>query len=810
MERKLAAIFALDMVSFSRLMEADEEGTLKRHRAHITELLEPTVADHHGRVVKGTGDGLLCEFASAVDAVECAADVQRAMPAREEGVPEDRRISYRIGINVGDIVLEDGDIYGDGVNVAARIEALADPGGAFISESAFNQVKNKVELGFEDLGPRSVKNIDEPVRIYRLLLDPEAADGKHGHRKKRGLIRQAFDRRAPQLTGVYLAVSWAFLEFVDWGVNQYGLSSTLSSFVVSLLLLMLPTMIWLAWHHGAPGRDGWSRADALLVGANILVAAGILFLGAGFTVSELTTLDPVGDAARATRASALESLTETEDPRRIAVLYFEPRSPQEELPYLAAGLTETLITELRTVPALTVTSRNGSALFRDQVVAPDSIGRALKVGTLVDGTVALSDDRIRVNVSFVNAATGDQFGRTLLERPRTELFELQDDLAHEVAVFLRGLLGEELELIEQQAGGENVEAWDLLQRARAATDHADALSDARDMEAAWDQLGVADSHLAAAEELAPEWVDPTLQRGWLAFRRSRWGGATEQTEAARWIEEGMAHAQIALQLDPENADGLELRGKLEYWQWILDLEPDPEAAQQLFDQAEADLRQAIAINPDQAGAWDFLSHLLLNKAETAEGKMAASRAYQADAYLRNANVILSRLFDTSYDLEDQPEAEHWCDELGRRFPDDPRFPDCLLWKMTMHDAETDVDRAWELADALVLLRPSQEVEFSRRWAGMAVAAVLAREGMADSARAVAYRSQGDASIDPTRDLVYVEAFVRTLLGDNEEAIDLLAEFMAAVGGRPSDIDYWWFSGLRQEPRYQALLGSGGG
>ena len=130
--------------------------------------------------------------------------------------------------------------------------------------------------------------------------------------------------------------------------------------------------------------------------------------------------------------------------------------------------------------------------------------------------------------------------------------------------------------------------------------------------------------------------------------------------------------------------------------------------------------------------------------------------------------------------------------------------------MTMHDAEIDVDRARELVDELVTLNPSQEAEFSRRWAGMAFAAVLARAGMADSARAVAYRSRGDASVDPTQDLVYVEAFVRTLLGENDEAIDLLAEFMAAVGAGPSDIDYWWFNGLREEPRYQALLGSGGG
>jgi len=802
MERKLAAIFALDMVSFSRLMEADEEGTLKRHRSHITELLEPSIELHHGHVVKGTGDGLLCEFASAVDAVECAAEVQRAMPAREEGVQEDRRIEYRIGINVGDIVVEDGDIYGDGVNVAARIESLADPGGVFLSESAFNQVKSKVELGFEDLGSHTVKNIDEPVHVYRVLLDPGAAGTSPGGRH---VLRQFIRRRVPQLTGVYLAVSWAFLEFVDWAVNQYGLSPTLSSFVVSLLLLLLPTVIWFAWHHGSPGPDGWTKSDGIVVATNVAIAAGILFLGAGFTVSELTTLDPVGDAARATRASALESLTETEDPRRIAVLYFEPRSPQEEVPYLAAGLTETLITELETVPALEVTSRNGSAMFRDEVVAPDSIGRALKVGTLVDGTVALSDDRIRVNVSFINAANGETFGRTLVERPRTELFELQDDLAHEVAVFLRGLLGEEIDVIERQVGAENVEAWELVQRARAESDLATELADQGD-EASWDRMAAADSMLAASEELAPEWVDPTILRGWLAYQRSRWSGVMEQGEVLPWIEEGLNHAEVALRLQPDNADALELRGTLRYWQWIMDLAPGPDALAELFDDAEADLRQATASNDGQAGAWAAMSHLLLNKDQTAEAKLAATRAYQADTYLRNADVILWRLFSTSYDLQDQMDATHWCAELGRRFPGDDRFAECRLWLMTMYDAKADVDSAWAYADDFLQLRSPQTAEFDQKWIGMAVAAVLAKEGLADSARAVTQRSRGDATIDPIKDLAYTEAYVRTLLGEHDTAIDLLTEYMAVSGQDPSEVDFWWFTPLEENPRYQTLRG----
>jgi serine/threonine-protein kinase len=542
-----------------------------------------------------------------------------------------------------------------------------------------------------------------------------------------------------------------------------------------------------------------------VVAALAAIAASIWVIASGGRL-----IRPDADRAAAGRSpEPTVGLESTRDLRRIAVLYFEPRSRQEEVPYVAAGLTEGLIDELSSISQLSVVSRNGVAGYRGTALPPDSIGRALDVGTLVDGTVALSEDRVRVNVTFVNASTGEQFGRTLVERPRTEIFELQDDLVVEVAAFLRTRLGDELDLIERHAVTEDVEAWELVQRARSASEQSEALSRAGDVDAAWTWLGIADSLYAEAEREASGWVEPIVQRGWVAYTRSRWSGVTEQAAAAPWIEDGMARAQSALQRQPEHADALELRGTLRYWRWLLRLEPDPAAADRLFQGAEADFRASIQANSNQAGAWATLSHLLINKAETAEAKMAAARAYRADAYLRNADVILWRLYTTSYDLENLPEAGHWCSELGRRFPDDDRFVECQLWQMTMHDAEIDVDRAWGLEKALIATRPGQEVEFSRRWSGMGVAAVLARAGLPDSARAVAYRSRGDASVDPTRDLVYVEAFVRTLLGDREEAIDLLAEFMAATSGAPSDIDYWWFNDLREEPGYQALLGVAG-
>ena len=186
--------------------------------------------------------------------------------------------------------------------------------------------------------------------------------------------------------------------------------------------------------------------------------------------------------------------------------------------------------------------------------------------------------------------------------------------------------------------------------------------------------------------------------------------------------------------------------------------------------------------------------------------MAASRAYQADTYLRNADVILWRLFSTSYDLEDQPEAGHWCKELGRRFPNNQRAIECGLWHMTMDGAPVDVDSAWTLAAAYERTLTPQTEEFFKRWAGMGVAAVLARAGLADSAGAVAERSRGNSDLDPIKDLVYLEAFVRTLTGENELALDLLSEYMAVAGQDPSEVDHWWFDALREEPRYKTLVG----
>jgi len=170
-ERRLAAILAADVAGYSRLMGVNEEGTLAALKACRSELIDPKVAEHRGRIVKTTGDGALIEFGSAVDAVRCAVEIQRAMAERNADVSEDRRIEFRIGINVGDIIIDEGDIYGDGVNVAARVETLASPGAICISDNAYQQIKGKLTLDVSDLGEQQLKNIAQPVRIYGIRPD---------------------------------------------------------------------------------------------------------------------------------------------------------------------------------------------------------------------------------------------------------------------------------------------------------------------------------------------------------------------------------------------------------------------------------------------------------------------------------------------------------------------------------------------------------------------------------------------------------------------------------------------------------------
>ena len=176
MKRQLAAIVAADMAGYSRLMEQDEEGVLARQKTHRQELIDPEIGKRNGRIVKTTGDGLLAEFASAQDAVQCALNIQRGMAGRESGNPIDKRIVYRLGINLGDVIFDEGDVFGDGVNVAARLQTLAIPGGVCVSDIIHQTVGDRLGTAFRDLGIQRVKNISRPVRVWQWSPDTDRAE----------------------------------------------------------------------------------------------------------------------------------------------------------------------------------------------------------------------------------------------------------------------------------------------------------------------------------------------------------------------------------------------------------------------------------------------------------------------------------------------------------------------------------------------------------------------------------------------------------------------------------------------------------
>jgi serine/threonine protein kinase/tetratricopeptide (TPR) repeat protein len=510
------------------------------------------------------------------------------------------------------------------------------------------------------------------------------------------------------------------------------------------------------------------------------------------------------------RPNAASSSTAAFSPNRIAVMYFDNRSGQDSIGYLADGLTEALIHELSEVPTLQVISRNGVSTYKKANVAADSVARALKVGTLVTGDVAQSGDRLRVSVALINAGTGTEIGSKTLERPRQEIFALQDDLAKEVAIFLRQRLGQEVELQKSREGTRSPAAWELLQKAQQELKGVEPLVTAGDIPATTRQFARVDTLLAQAETADPKWVTPITQRGWITYRQARLNGSFDKTYYADRIAKGLGHADRALRLQPGDPDALELRGTLRYLRWLLNLAPDPDEAAGLLTNAEKDLRASVAANPDQASAWTTLSHLLVNKLETAEAKLAALRAYEADPYLTNANLTLWRLFSTSLDLEDAVEAKHWCAEGLRRFPKDPRFAECQIWLFALKGEKPDISRAWSLLEDYVRLSPPNQRDFLRLRGQMLVAMALARAGLKDSARAVAARSRADATMDPPRELVSFEALVRTLLGDNDEAIRLLGIYFASNPQQRTSVDRdesWWYRDLRGDPRYQALVGT---
>jgi serine/threonine-protein kinase len=493
-------------------------------------------------------------------------------------------------------------------------------------------------------------------------------------------------------------------------------------------------------------------------------------------------------------------------PQRVAVLYFKDLTSDKHLGYLADGLTESLTDELSQVSALDVISTGGISQFRGKDVRPDSIARALEAGTLVDGSVESDGDRVRATLRLVDGNSGAERDRVSIVEPLGNALVLRTKLAEQLSLMLREWLGNEIRFRALRAGTQNANAWSLVQRAEQKRKDAASLEQKGDVAGATRELAAADSTLAQAEALDPRWTEPIVLRGVVASRQERL--SREPREAAAWIDVGLAHAERAIAVDPREADALELRGTLRVRKIGRGLAKDRREVEDILRASEQDLRAAIASNPAQAGALNVLSQIEYQQRGPVESYNLARKAYEADAYLTAAPEILWRLFATSYDMEQFANAERWCDEELRRFPQHLAAARCQLLMMTTKAVPADPKEAWRRAAELERVAPAPQREYYRREGQIFAAAVIGRAKLPDSARRVLVRARADREIDPRGELMGLEAFVRTTLGDTKEAVDLLQQYLTEHPEHRrgfAKANPWWWRDLQNDPRFKTLV-----
>jgi len=494
----------------------------------------------------------------------------------------------------------------------------------------------------------------------------------------------------------------------------------------------------------------------------------------------------------------------------LAVLYFDDLSPGGDLAYVADGITEALIERLSLVRSLDVISKNGVEPFRGADIAVDSIARVLDVGSVIRGSVEQTGDKLRVTTRLVDGFSGADIERTALDIPAGEFLAARDSVAEGVSRLLRQRLGEEVQLRQRQASTASVEAWSLVQRAERLRTQAEEAKDQGDMEGSIGAFWQADSLLAIAEAGDSTWVQPPALRAHAALRRAYVTAvATGDLESAKSeLELGFSHAIRALVLDPNSAYALEQQGTLKYLLYLLGLSTDPSEAERLLLDAQLDLEKAVEADPTLASAYSTLSHLFYQQNDNVSVVLMARRAFEEDSYLRDADLILMRLFYAHYDLEQYRDARAWCDQGAQRFPDNYNFAECRLWLMASPAEEAALDSAWAYRARLDSLAPETIRAYEQRLGNLLIAGVLMRLGLTDSASNMFDRGRADEQIDPVQELLQVEAGIRASTGDPDGAIEVLRRYVAANPQGAIDADaslHWWWREMRDRPDFKALV-----
>lgn len=611
------------------------------------------------------------------------------------------------------------------------------------------------------------------------------------------LLKEIKERRLIQLMGAYLITGFVAVEAVSQLVSIGFLPEIASSIIWVLYVFGVPSSLTFAWFHGAPGRQYGPRAEII-----VQSTLAVLAIGTSVYVYQNRTLPP--DLAE---ASGLP-------PTSVAVLYFEDVSPGGDLGHVADGITEALIEHLDAVRSLDVVSRNGVRPFRDADVGADSVARALGVGTLVAGSVDQGQDELRITTRLVDGFSGADIDRAAFEIPAGDFLAARDSVAESASRLLRRRLGQDVRIRELRAGTSSVEAWALVQRAERlmsqAEDNFEGGGDPAVSVAAYDG---ADSLLAMAESVDPEWAQPPTERARGAYRRAFFAAGAGDMELARTeIETGLEHANRALAMDQDHAGALEQRGTLKVLRASV-MASSREEMSRLVAEAQSDLEAAVEEDPSLATAHGMLSFTYAGADDNIGAILSARRALEEDAYLRGAERIYDRLFYAQYDEERFRDAAETCEEGRRRFRGNHRFVECQLWLMAAPTGDAAVDEAWRLLAQLDSVAPESLRAYKHGVGQILVAGVLRNAGLPDSASSVLARVDHGEEVDVQRNLFQYEAAILGTTGepDVEGALDALRRWVAMTPGvslGPHAESHWWWRNLRDRPEFQRFVDRG--
>ena len=421
-DRRLAAIMVTDLVGFTAMLGADQDKALQLlNRGN--DLLKSIVAAHDGEWLEDSGDRSQSAFPSAIDAVRCALEVQSRTRTEAE-------LNFRMGIDIGHVIGTGGHVYGEAVNVASLIERLADPNGMVITKAVYDAVAPELDLYAVDLGEKVLKNVVHPVRLYALK-------GTVRRLRLGSFASSLVARRVPQFLGAYLAASWAIVEVTEWLVEQRIFTRQWTYAVMAALLALLPSVLLIAYTHGAHGRDRFTRVERVGVPLNLLVAGAVML----FAHQNVAVVAGGGPIERAS----------------VAVLPFRSEDPTGE--QFSRGLSDELVTALSKVRGLHVASRSSSFIFEGTNADARAVARDLRVATVLEGSVRRDGARIRVTAQLIDGANQFQLWTQTYERELADVFFIQQDIARAVARELVGVLRPGVVVADARAG--TVEAYDF-------------------------------------------------------------------------------------------------------------------------------------------------------------------------------------------------------------------------------------------------------------------------------------------------------------------------------------------------------------